>query len=251
MRILVIGGASDMGYAIASEFVKQQQAEVILASRNKELIEKRVKDLSVRYQVHAEAVFLDVTDMASHQNFYENLKQTSGGVPDVVLVAAGYQDEGHHPLSNNQLIQVMDTNLTGLISLLELISVDFEARGSGAIIGISSVAGLRGKLNNYIYAAAKAGFTTYLSGLRQRLYQSPKTRKIQVMTVLPGFVATKLTAHMKLNPKLLASPSDVGKQVVQAFVKKKDIVFVSSKWRWIMAIITHIPEVIYKRLKLG
>ena len=82
---------------------------------------------------------------------------------------------------------VIDSNYTGNVSILNIIANDFEKRGHGFICGVSSVAADRGRKSNYIYGSAKAGFTAYLSGLRNRLYNA----KVHVLTVHPGFVATK------------------------------------------------------------
>jgi short-subunit dehydrogenase len=130
--------------------------------------------------------------------------------------------------------------------LLNTVAARMELRGSGAIIGVSSVAGDRGRASNYVYGSAKAGFTAFLSGLRNRL-----TKKgIRVMTVKPGFVRTKMTEGMKLPNPLTATPSEVGQAVVKAWQKKRDVIYVRPVWWVIMTIIRAIPEVVFKRLNL-
>jgi short-subunit dehydrogenase len=129
---------------------------------------------------------------------------------------------------------------------LDLISSEFEKRGSGIIIGISSVAGDRGRASNYIYGSAKAAFTTYLSGLRNRF----SSKGIQVITVKPGYVNTKMTENYKLPKILTAQPIQVGTDIWKAFAKKRDIIYSLWFWRWIMVIIKLIPEFLFKKLKL-
>ena len=122
----------------------------------------------------------------------------------------------------------------------------FEAKRSGTIIGLSSVAGERGRQSNFIYGSAKAGFTAYLSGLRNYLYD----KKVNVLSVIPGFMATKMTEGMPLNPKLTASPKQAANCIYKAYKNKKNVVYVLSIWWVIMMIIRNIPEFIFKRLKL-
>jgi short-subunit dehydrogenase len=116
----------------------------------------------------------------------------------------------------------------------------------GVIVGISSVAGERGRQSNYIYGSAKAGFTAYLSGLRNRLQKE----NVHVLTVLPGFVYTKMTENLKLPKPLTAAPEEVGVAVYNGVVKRKNVVYVRWMWRWIMLIIKLVPESMFKKLKL-
>jgi short-subunit dehydrogenase len=142
--------------------------------------------------------------------------------------------------------KTINTNYTGAVSILNIIAADYAQRGNGTIVGISSVAGNRGRQSNYIYGSAKAGFTAYLSGLRNALYK----RGVHVMTVLPGFVYTKMTEHLKLPKPLTAQPADVANVIYHGVLKKSNVVYVKWFWRWIMLIITTIPETLFKKLKL-
>jgi decaprenylphospho-beta-D-erythro-pentofuranosid-2-ulose 2-reductase len=73
---------------------------------------------------------------------------------------------------------------------------------------------------------------------------------IHVLTVKPGFVATKMTSHLELPAKLTSSPEQVAQAIMKATEKKKDSIYVSKVWFWIMLIIKTIPEGIFKKLKL-
>jgi len=86
----------------------------------------------------------------------------------------------------------------------------------------------------------------YLGGLRNRLHP----RGVRVLTVLPGFVATKMTEHLDLPGMLLATPEEVADDVYRAWKKGKEIVYTKGLWKWIMWIIKAIPEKVFKRLKL-
>jgi short-subunit dehydrogenase len=141
---------------------------------------------------------------------------------------------------------MIHTNYTGAVSILNVVSRYYEQQKEGVIVGISSVAGERGRQSNYIYGSAKAGFTAYLSGLRNRMFREG----VHVLSVQPGFVYTRMTENLKLPALLTAKPEDVGAAVYSAVEKKKNIIYVKWFWRWIMLIITSIPEFIFKKLKL-
>ncbi|MFU8883204.1 MAG: SDR family NAD(P)-dependent oxidoreductase, partial [Rhodobacterales bacterium] len=113
-----------------------------------------------------------------------------------------------------------------------------------ALIGISSVAGDRGRARNYVYGSAKAGFSAYLSGLRQKYASRP----LLVMTVRPGFVATSMTEGMDLPAKLTTTPEALASRIIHALDKGRPV-HVDLLWRAIMGIITHLPERIFMRLK--
>ena len=114
------------------------------------------------------------------------------------------------------------------------------------MIGISSVAGDRGRASNYIYGSAKSGLNAFLSGLRNRLYPYG----INVMTVTPGYVNTKMTLGLKLPKSLTTSPTKVAYFIYKAYKEKKDVLYVLPIWKLIMIIIMMIPESIFKKMKL-
>jgi short-subunit dehydrogenase len=114
------------------------------------------------------------------------------------------------------------------------------------IIGISSVAGERGRQSNYFYGSSKAGFTAFLSGLRNRLSR----KNIQVITIIPGFVNTKMIKNINTPKFLTSEPKDIANKIYKATQRNQDIVFSNYKWSLIMQFIKLIPEKIFKRLKL-
>ena len=142
--------------------------------------------------------------------------------------------------------RVLRSNFEGPALILGLLAERFEARGSGTIIGISSVAGDRGRASNYVYGAAKAGFTAFLSGMRNRFARSD----IHVVTVKPGFVATRMTEGLDLNPRLTAQPDEVADAIFAAQTKRRNVIYVKPLWRWIMTIIRVLPEVVFKKTSL-
>lgn len=240
--VLLLGATSDIGLSIAKAFAANGY-NVQLAARNEAQLQAFQSDIEIRYGVLCTTHSFDALNFDSHNMFYHSL-QTK---PDVVAYVIGYMTENEKAESDwIESLRTINTNFTGAVSILNIVAADFAKRKSGTIIGVSSVAGNRGRQSNYIYGSAKAGFTAYLSGLRNRMFHSG----VHVMTVLPGFVYTKMTEHLQLPKPLTAQPDEVGKSVYSGAQKKKDVLYVKWFWRWIMKIITSIPEGMFKKKKL-
>ncbi|HUX84419.1 MAG TPA: SDR family oxidoreductase [Chitinophagaceae bacterium] len=239
---LILGASSDMALAIARTFGAGGY-DLILCGRKVSRLAPMQSDLEIRFGVRAFLAEFDAEDPGSHQAFYDSLGQR----PDVAICVMGFMP-GEKPAEQDwkTVERTILVNYTGAVSILNLIAADFASIGKGTIVGISSVAGLRGRQSNYIYGSAKAGFLTYLSGLRNRLYPMG----IHVVTVLPGFVRTRMTENLPLPPLLTAEPAEVGKAVFQAVKQKKNLIYVRWFWRWIMLLIRLIPESRFKKMKL-
>jgi short-subunit dehydrogenase len=136
-------------------------------------------------------------------------------------------------------------NGTATIAIAAAVARQMETQGRGTLAVISSVAGDRGRASNYVYGAAKAAVSTYLSGLRQRL--SP--RGVNVLTVKPGFVDTPMTASFKKG-LLWAKPEHVARGIVHAIDKRRAVVYLPWFWAAIMAVIRGIPEFVFRRVQL-
>ncbi len=240
--VLILGASSDIAVACARTFA-QEKFDVLLAGRDKERFEAMAKDLCIRYGIFSQALEFDALDYASHSAFFHQLPKQ----PEVTLCIFGLLGEQEISEQNwDACAKVLHSNYTGAVSILNTVAQAYEKAGKGSIIGISSVAGDRGRMSNYIYGSAKAGFSAYLSGLRNRLYKAG----VYVTTVKPGFVATKMTEELNLPGPLTASPEAVAKDIYRAYRKKSNTIYTKWFWRYIMLIITSIPENIFKKLKL-
>ena len=240
--VLILGAASGIARAVARVFASQG-SPLILAARDSGRLEDMAQDLRVRYGVEVRCTVWDVLDDAGRDAWLESLSP----LPEIVVCAVGLlgdQAEGQRDSAAADL--VMRTNYLAPALVLGEIANRMEERGSGCIVGISSVAGDRGRASNYIYGSAKAGFTAFLSGLRNRLTK----RGVAVIAVKPGFVDTPMTAGMN-RPKLLtAQPDEVAAAILRAVRRSRDVVYVRPVWHIIMGIIVHIPERYFKRLQL-
>lgn len=240
--VLILGAASDMAIATARKFAQEGYA-IQLAARNQERLLPLQSDLQVRYNSACTLHELDIATFDSHAGFWSSLPVK----PDIVISFIGYMKDNDLVIQNQQeTLQTIHINYTGIVSLFNIIAADYAQQQKGVIAGVSSVAGLRGRQSNYIYGSAKAGLIAYLSGLRNKLYHD----KVHVLTVLPGFVYTKMTEQLNLPKLLTAQPADVANAVFKGIQKKKNVVYVKWFWRWIMLIITSVPEFIFKKKKL-
>ena len=243
MHLLILGANSDIALATARQFAAHARTDLYLASRDLELLAKKARDLEIRYEIQAQALPFDAADPDGHQTFYAGLEPK----PDGVVAAFGYLgDQVRAQEDFSEARKIIETNFVGAVSILEIIAADFQRRGRGFIIGIGSVAGERGRQSNYFYGAAKGALAIYLSGLRNRLSR----HQVQVMTVLPGFVRTKMTQGMDLPGLLTATPDQVAQDIFRAHAKSRDVVYTRWFWRWIMLVIKAIPEKLFKKLSL-
>lgn len=240
--LLVLGANSDMAIATAKRYA-QAGYNLYLASRNLEECQKNATDIGLRYQVETQALKFDAQDFESHAEFYAGLVVK----PQGVVLAFGFMADQQAAQKEFALAKAMiDTNYAGAVSILEIIASDFEQRHSGFIVGISSVAGDRGRMSNYIYGSTKAAFSAYLAGLRHRLIKS----NVTVLTVKPGFVATKMTADLDLPAKLTAQAEQVANAIFKAVENKKSTIYVKPIWRLIMLIIVHLPNFVFHKTKM-
>ncbi|MDX1639950.1 MAG: SDR family NAD(P)-dependent oxidoreductase, partial [Balneolaceae bacterium] len=222
-------------------------ASLLLASRNMEELERNASDLSIRYDLEVESRYFDACDIAAHRGFYDTLPFK----PDGVVLAFGYLgDQQKAEESPEELERIIKTNYLGAASILEIVASDFENRppeyGRRFIIGLSSVAGERGRRGNYIYGSSKAGLTALLSGLRQRLAAT----NTHVVTVKPGYVDTAMTRGKELPSLLLLTPDQVAEKAYRAYKKGREITYVTWYWRAMLSIVKMIPEPLFKKLKL-
>tara|TARA_B110000196_G_C21148890_1_gene668319 strand:+ start:3248 stop:3976 length:729 start_codon:yes stop_codon:yes gene_type:complete len=242
MQILIIGGNSDIGFEIAKEFYKNNNNNLYLTTQPNKKITKDINQLK-NHKNRLKLIKFDLLKFNNHKKFYNALDPK----PDLVICSAGMFLNSEQILSNFELKEKMiNTNFTGYASILDIIIDDFKRKNNGCIIGISSVAGDRGRASNYMYGSTKSAFSSYLSGLRNSL----KKFNINIITIKPGFVKTKMTNNIKMNKYLTATPEKVAKDVHKAWKRKKDIVYTPWYWKYIIIIIKIIPEKIFKKMNL-
>ncbi len=240
-NVLVIGASSDIAIALSKKFASHG-FNLQLAARKKSHLDKQIQFLSQKYHIKINSHELDIFSEKRFKEFILSLD----ALPDVVIMTVGMlgnQKNDEQSIEKTQLI--FRANFEGPSLFLTEIANHFESRRSGTIIAISSVAGERGRASNYIYGSAKAGFSAFLSGLRARLNGS----NVHVITVLPGFVDTKMTKNLKISSFLKISPEKLANIIFNSYQKKREVTYSGIFWRIIMLIIKVIPEKIFKKIK--
>ena len=241
--MIVLGSTSEVAQAFVEKALQEGEKyeRIYLFTSNKEATERFAKHIDVKFLQQSEIIELDLTKEINYFDF-DHVNS------NVLFCATGYLGESTEDglYDNKNTERIIDINYSKLVPVINYFAQKFESRRSGTIIGLSSVAGDRGRQSNFIYGSAKAAFTAYLSGLRNYLFE----KKVHVLTVKPGFMATKMTEGLPLNPKLTATPKQAAECIYKAFKKQKNVVYVLPIWGVIMMIIRNIPEFIFKKLKL-
>jgi len=185
----------------------------------------------------------DVTNTEEIPALFQQIVRDLGGL-DLIVYVAGIQPAVEiNEYSTEKDIATVKTNLLGAIGWLNEAALRFERAGSGHIVGISSIAGERGRVASPVYNASKAGLNTYLEALRNRLSRHGVT----VTTVKPGFVDTVLLANAPVTMWVI-SPDEAARQIFASIKSRRQTVYCPGRWRWVGLVIRHIPSVIFRRM---
>jgi short-subunit dehydrogenase len=241
--VLVLGATSAIARATAAAFAARSN-DLYLASRDIEELRRIAADLRLRYGVDVHYGLFDAEATDTHEGFFNSVVAALPNLSGVVL-AFGYLGDQQAARDFSVAAKIITSNFTGAVSILSHVANYFETLQRGFIIGVSSVAGDRGRQSNYVYGAAKGALSLYLQGLRNRLH----ARGVRVITIKPGFVDTAMTFGLP-GLFLVASPQSIGERIVAALGKSADVVYLPWFWRYIMLVIKFIPESIFKRMKL-
>jgi decaprenylphospho-beta-D-erythro-pentofuranosid-2-ulose 2-reductase len=240
--VLILGATSDIGMAIAKKFA-DEKFNIQLAARKPEQLAPLQSDLCIRFGVECSLHAFDALAYADHARFFNSLSPR----PDISICVFGILEEEDLAFDDWSVTERMiATNYTGAVSILNQVARQYLAVQQGTIIGISSVAGDRGRASKLIYGSAKAAFSAYLAGLRNKCF----SQGVHVMTVKPGFVYTRMTDNQSLPAPITSTPDQVAGIIYRAYLKRRNVIYVKWFWRYIMLIIKIIPEFQFKKMKL-
>lgn len=244
-KILIIGATSAIAQATAKLFAEQQDA-LFLIGRNTVQLQTITADLKVRGATQVNYYTADLNEFTQHRTLLEQAEKTLEGL-DIVLIAHGaLGDQKACERDFAVTEQLLHTNFLSVVSLLTLLANRLERQRHGCIAVITSVAGDRGRQSNYVYGAAKGAVSLFLQGLRNRLHPA----NVCVLNIKPGFVDTPMTAAFAKKGFLWAQPETIAQGIYQAIEKRKNTVYLPCFWRAIMWVLRHVPEGVFKRLKL-
>jgi short-subunit dehydrogenase len=240
---IILGATSSMARAFARK-VASSGAAVFLAGRDLADLRVLAQDCLLRGARAAEALAFDARDPAGFAALIARMAREEGSLNAAVFVGS-MPAQAEIDADPSLIDGTVTDSFTGPARFLQLLAPQMEARGGGTVVGVGSVAGDRGRIGNYVYGAAKAGFHTYLSGLRNRLIRAGG----HVVTVKPGFVDTSMTWGLP-GMFLVASPEAVAEDIWRAVGRRRNVIYTPFFWRFIMLIILHVPEFIFKKMKI-
>jgi decaprenylphospho-beta-D-erythro-pentofuranosid-2-ulose 2-reductase len=242
--VLVLGGTSEIGVAIARELAAPRHAKVILAGRSQERLTGVASDLAAATGSAVDTVLFDADDTDSHEQFVGDLFDSHGDI-DVVVVAFGVLgDQKAAEADARAAAEIARTNYVGSVSVMTAVARRLKEQGHGEIVVLSSVAGERARKSNFVYGSSKAGLDAFAQGLGDALHGSG----VHVLIVRPGFVKSKMTAGMEPVP-LSTTPDAVATATVAAIGKGTDAVWVPSVLRFVMMALRHLPRPVFRKLK--
>jgi short-subunit dehydrogenase len=242
IRTIVVGATDGLGRALA-EVYASRGFWVTLVGRNPEKLDSVVADLNARFPIATvNGVVADMRDDTRAAPAFEEAIAKSGHC-DVFVYNAGEMRAGDALTSVfDDDALVLQVNVVAAVHWLGLAANYFRAAGKGKLVGISSIAGDRGRKGNVTYCASKAALTAYLEGLRNRL----ASRGVQVTTVKPGYLRTRLVEGKK--GVFWDAPADVAARTIADRVARGDEVFyVYRRWALVAMVMRHVPRFLFKR----
>jgi decaprenylphospho-beta-D-erythro-pentofuranosid-2-ulose 2-reductase len=243
-RILALGATSGIAREALRCFAAEG-AHLFLVARDAVKLTAIADDLKVRGAAAVECLQADLADSTLHPEILDRAFSIWQGL-DAALIAHGTLPNQRQAETNmSALRDAIDANYVSAVLWLAQLANRFEQQRSGVIAVIGSVAGDRGRKSNYIYGSAKAALTTYAAGLRLRL----EPAGVHLVLIKPGWVSTPMTAHVKQNA-LFASAERAGRDVHNAIVEPRPVIYVPWFWKWLMLVIRLMPEPIFKKLNL-
>jgi len=238
MRVLLLGGTSEIGLAILSALNLAPDAEVILAGRDEQRLEAAGKTLNRPVAVAR----YDAVDTDGHQAFADQI--CAGGVPDLVIAATGIlipQEDAERDI--RRAAAMIETNFTGHVTALLAFGEYMRRRGSGTIVVLSSVAAIRPRKFNAVYGAAKAGLDAFARGFADELHGTG----VRLLLVRPGFVTGRMTEGMAPAP-MATTPEAVGAAVAAALRGKKSTVWVPGALAGLASAMRLVPRPVWRKM---
>ncbi len=243
LRGLIIGASSGMGAALARRLARAGYTLALVARRKAELETLCSEINAATGKTVALPYVHDVKKYEEAPKLLRQIVAELGGL-DLVVYAAGVNfPPGMERYDFEADRQMLEINLIGAFAWLDPIAEMFQSAGCGQIVGISSVAGDRGRVGNPGYNTSKAGLSTYLESLRNRLTR----HGVNVLTVKPGFVKTEMLKAAQ-NPMFAITPEKAAEDIQRAMQKRKQQIYTPWFWTWIMLVVRNIPSVVFRRM---
>lgn len=243
-RGIVVGASGGIGAALSRKLAREGFT-LALIDRDKTALQSLCDEINRNAGEPRALIYMhDVTQYDTVSDTLRRVIADLGGLDTFVYIAGVIYFPAMDEFNFAEDHKMMDVNLLGAMAWMSAVAPLFQNAKSGQIVGISSVAGDRGRVGNPGYNASKAGLTSYLEALRNRLTR----HGVNVLTVKPGFVKTAATLKNVKNLMFAVEPDQAADQIWDGMKKRKQTIYVSGIWKLIMLVIRHIPSIIFRRL---
>ncbi|MGB8214306.1 MAG: SDR family NAD(P)-dependent oxidoreductase [Anaerolineales bacterium] len=242
-RAIIVGASSGIGAALARQLAAEGYTLALLARRADLLTALCDEINSAAGEIRAVSYVHDVTDYDSVPGLLQKITTALGGL-DLFIYNSGIllpSGMNHYEFDKDR--RVTEVNYLGALAWLNPVAVIFHTRKAGQIVGISSVAGERGRAGNPAYNASKAALTSYLESLRNRLTR----RGVHVLTVKPGYVMTGMIVGIK-KPYFAIPAERAAADICKAIRRRKQVLYTAPIWWSVMFVVRNIPSIIFRRL---
>ena len=243
-RGIIVGASDGIGAALARKLAKEGYTIALIARRKDKLNTLCAEINSAEKEDRAFPYVHDVTNYHEVPDLLRKIVADLGGLDLLVFMAGVNFPPGLTNYNFEGDRKMIEVNLIGAMAWLSPVAEMFQNAKAGQIVGISSVAGDRGRIGNPGYNTSKAGLTTYLEALRNRLTR----HGVNVLTVKPGFVKTEMLKAAQGGTPFAITPEQAAEDIYKAMRKRKQVIYTAPIWRWIMLIIQHVPSVIFRRM---
>ena len=238
-KVIVVGASSGIGEAMARQLA-QAGAEVAIVARRESELTRLAAERPGKLHVYVH----DVSNVDEVPALFERIERDLGGV-DGLIYAPGVMPklaESEYAFAKDRAM--VTVNLLGAMAWMNQAAARFEAARSGTILGISSIAGERGRRGNPGYTATKAALTTYLEALRNRCSRYG----VNIVTIKPGFVDTAMTRGLKGLFWLISAEKAAKLALAMARRGNSAAGFVPSRWALVAFIVRSLPSFVFRRL---
>jgi decaprenylphospho-beta-D-erythro-pentofuranosid-2-ulose 2-reductase len=240
--LLLLGGTSEIGLTLAHKLVADRCRRVVLAGRPSPQLDEAAEALRAA-GASVEVLPFDAEDAETHPTVVEKAFTDDIDLAVVAFGVLGDQDEAVRDAAH--AVKIAAVNYVGALSVTVPVAQAMQQQGHGAIVILSSVAGERARKSNFVYGSSKAGIDLFATGLGDTLQGTG----VHVMVVRPGFVQTKMTAHLEPAP-LSTTPEQVADAILAGLRRRKETVWVPGTMRYVMSALRHVPRPLFRKLPI-